>query len=155
MNRGRLLAIQIAPSPGAPVRVVAEASAVAGRGLEGDRNFVAVTRAAGSDPSHEITLIESESIEALEREYDVAITPADSRRNLVTQHVPLNHLVGRTFRVGEVELRGIRLCEPCGHLESLTKSGVRKGLIHRGGLRAQIVRGGTVRAGDPIVQTAP
>ncbi len=153
MTQGTLVAIQIAASPGAAVRAIPEATAVAGRGLEGDRKFVADSKPAGSEPGREITLIEREALDALEREYGVAIRPEESRRNLVTLGVALNHLVGRSFRVGDVELRGIRLCEPCGHLESLTKPGVRKGLVHRGGLRAQILRGGTLRAGDSIRET--
>jgi MOSC domain-containing protein YiiM len=69
--------------------------------------------------------------------------------------VPLNHLVGRQFRVGDVLLEGVRLCEPCGHLESLTQVGARQGLIHRGGLRARIVTEGTIRVGDPIEPVVP
>jgi MOSC domain-containing protein YiiM len=65
--------------------------------------------------------------------------------------VPLNHLVGREFTVGDVRLRGIRLCEPCAHMESLSKPGARKALRHRGGLRAEILESGTIRAGDAVV----
>jgi MOSC domain-containing protein YiiM len=68
----------------------------------------------------------------------------------VTRGVPLNHLVGREFTVGGVRLRGIKLCEPCAHMESLSRPGARKALLHRGGLRAQILESGTIRAGDPI-----
>jgi len=77
--------------------------------------------------------------------------PAASRRNITTRGVPLNHLVGRRFRVGDVVLEGRRLCEPCEHLQSLTKPGVLKALVHRGGLRADIVVGGTIRLSDPIL----
>jgi MOSC domain-containing protein YiiM len=130
------------------------ARAIAGRGLEGDRYF----DGAGYWSKHpgvgrEITLIEVEAIEALEREKKIAIAPSAARRNLVTRGVPLNHLVGREFQIGEVRLRGIRLCEPCDYLEGLTTKGVLTGLMHRGGLRADVVSGGTIRAGDPILET--
>jgi MOSC domain-containing protein YiiM len=101
-----------------------------------------------------VTLIESEALDALRREYDITLEHRQARRNLVTQGVPLNHLVGRQFTVGSVLLRGIRLCEPCGHLEKLTVKGLLKGLSHRGGLRAQVVLGGVLRAGDVIKPTA-
>jgi MOSC domain-containing protein YiiM len=86
----------------------------------------------------------------MEREHGIAITGAQSRRNLLTRGISLNPLVGREFRVGDVKLRGIELCEPCRHLERLTMPGVLKGLVHRGGLRAQILEGGTIRPGDLI-----
>src|SRR5438093_10901328 len=88
---------------------------------------------------------------ALDKE--LAFSPGDARRNVVTRGVALNHLVGEEFLVGGVRLRGIRLCEPCSHLEGLTRRGVLAGLIHRGGLRAQILIGGEIRVGDPIVPT--
>ncbi len=83
--------------------------------------------------------------------YEITLAPNDARRNLLTRGVPLNHLVGKTFTVGTVVLRGIRLCEPCGHLEKLTCKGVEKGLAHRGGLRAQVVSGGVLEVGAAIV----
>jgi MOSC domain-containing protein YiiM len=151
MADGVVASIHIADSPSGPTRPVPEILAVAGRGLEGDRYFAGT----GSWSDHpgggrEVTLIESEAIEALERDHGVSIDPGDARRNIVTQGVALNHLVGRGFAVGEVRLRGLRLCEPCGHLEKLTRRGVREGLVHRGGLRAEIVAGGMIRPGDPI-----
>jgi MOSC domain-containing protein YiiM len=80
-------------------------------------------------------------------------SPGAARRNLVTRGVPLNHLVGREFQVGGVRLRGTRLCEPCQYLEGLTTKGVLAGLIHRGGLRADIVSGGTIRVGDLVTES--
>ena len=71
------------------------------------------------------------------REYELTLEPFQTRRNLLTRSVPLNHLVGKTFKIGAVVLRGIRLCKPCGHLEKLTCKGVEKGLRHRGGLRTR------------------
>ncbi|MFL5244783.1 MAG: MOSC domain-containing protein [Gemmataceae bacterium] len=101
-------------------------------------------------PDQEVTLIEIEGIEALGRECRMEIEPAQARRNLLTRGVPLNHLIGCKFEVGSAVLRGIRLCEPCDHLEALTLKGIKEGLHHRGGLRAEVVRGGEVRQGDVI-----
>jgi mannose-6-phosphate isomerase-like protein (cupin superfamily) len=98
---------------------------------------------------------ESEAVEAIARDAGITITAAETRRNIATRGVPLNHLVGREFFVGEVRLRGIRLCEPCGHLETMTTAGVRNALMHRAGLRASIVRGGTIRVGDPVGESLP
>jgi MOSC domain-containing protein YiiM len=95
-------------------------------------------------------LIELESLEAVAREEGLQLAAGDSRRNIVTQGVPLNHLVGREFRVGQVTLRGVRLCEPCQHLAGLTQARVLPALIHRGGLRAEIINEGDIRVGDII-----
>lgn len=125
--------------------------AVAGQGLEGDRYFTQTgTYSKKPRPDREVTLIEVEAIEALAREYKIALEPGAARRNIVTRGVPLNHLVGREFRVGDVTVRGLRLCEPCAHLERLSHPGVREALIHRGGLRAQILTDGLIRVGDSI-----
>jgi len=96
-------------------------------------------------------LIEEEAVEAAVRDEGLALAAGDARRNIVTQGVALNHLVGHEFMVGEARLRGMRLCEPCEHLAQVTGQPVVKALIHRAGLRAEIVRGGLIRVGDPIV----
>lgn len=130
---------------------VNEVTAEAGRGLAGDRYYKQVgTYSDRPGPDREVTLIEIEAIEALKRDLDLEVDPGESRRNIVTRGVPLNHLVGRTFRVGEVTLGGIRLCEPCEHLEDLTEKGVLGGLVHRGGLRAKILKTGIIRVGDTV-----
>lgn len=147
--QGRLLEIFIAGERAALPRAVAEIEAVPGGGLRGDRYFQEGGAAASGD--REVTLIEMEALDALERECQIRLEPVQARRNLVTRGVPLNHLIGREFRVGEVVLRGMRLCEPCKHLEAMTQTGVLKGLVHRGGLRAHIVQGGTLRPGDVIL----
>ena len=152
MYPGEVVAIYVTAQAGAPMVAVPEAHAVAGRGLEGDRKFRRddlPTQKTG--PDRELTLIESEAIEAVVRDEDVTLHPSESRRNVVTRGVALNHLVGREFRVGDVRLRGIRLCEPCSHLEKLTRPGVMRGLIHRGGLRAQILTDGVIRVGEPVI----
>jgi MOSC domain-containing protein YiiM len=128
--------------------------AVPGKGLEGDRYFnQAGALSEKHGPGREVTLIEIEALEALKRDHEIELDPADSRRNIVTRGVPLNDLVGREFRVGEVTLRGISLCEPCSHLARLTQPGVLPGLVHRGGLRAQILTDGMIRVGDVVEET--
>src|SRR2546428_13850289 len=112
--QGEVVSVHIAPKAEGPVRSVRTVRAIAGRGLEGDRYF----KAAGMypdrpGPAREITLIESEAIAAMARDNELAISPGDARRNVVTRGVPLNHLVGQEFLVDRVRLRGIRLCEPC------------------------------------------
>ncbi|MFQ5918953.1 MAG: MOSC domain-containing protein [Thermoplasmata archaeon] len=148
---GEIVSIHVAPEAEAGMRSLQEVHAVAGRGLEGDRYFDGTgTYSRHQGPDRQLTLIESEALEALGRDYRTNLDPGDARRNLVTRGVPLNHLVGRTFRVGEVTLRGIRLCEPCGHLADLVQVDVVPGLVHRGGLRAEILTTGVIRVGDPL-----
>jgi MOSC domain-containing protein YiiM len=137
---------------------VESVNAVAGMGLEGDRYFARQGtysyplrgHSRKHDESRELTLIETEALEALKRDYGLELSPLESRRNIATRDAPLNHLVGKQFKVGEVVLRGIKLCEPCGHLEALTGRPVKAGLVHRGGLRAQIVVGGQIHVDDPV-----
>jgi MOSC domain-containing protein YiiM len=151
VKTGRVEALFIGLEIGGVMRAVESVRAVPGRGVEGDRHWQTEAipeRKRG--PDREITLIESEAIEALRRDEKVAFDPSESRRNVVTRGVALNHLVGRTFRVGDVRLRGIRLCEPCKHLEAMTRPGVMMGLLHRGGLRAQVLDEGGLRVGDPV-----
>ncbi|MGE3803858.1 MAG: MOSC domain-containing protein [Gemmataceae bacterium] len=151
MFEGKLLGIYVAAAKTADLVAVEQVEASLGRGLEGDRYCVgAGTFSKPDQVDREVTLIEMEALEALAREENIELSPGKARRNLVTRGVPLNHLVGREFTVGEVKLRGIRLCEPCKHLEKLTQTGVMKGLMHRGGLRAQIVSPGTLHTNDPV-----
>jgi MOSC domain-containing protein YiiM len=151
MFKGTVVSINITPAAEGGMTPVSEAHAVPGKGLTGDRYFNQTgTYSKTPGPDREVTLIAIEAIEALQRDYHIVLDPKDSRRNIVTRGVPLNHLVGREFTIGSVSLRGIRLCEPCGHLEGLTREGVRAGLVHRGGLRAQILTDGVIRPGDPV-----
>ena len=124
MFRGTVISIHITPAQALPMQQRVEISAIAGKGIEGDRYFLGTGKYSGSrDVSRDITLIEMEAVEALQRK-GLQIKPGDVRRNLVTRDVPLNHLVGRTFLVGGVVLRGTRLCEPCSYLEALTQEGM-------------------------------
>lgn len=151
MPKGTVVSINIAVTGGAPITCVDQVHAVPEKGLEGDRYYNSVgTFSSKFTPNRAITLIEAESLEALNRDYGIALEPRQSRRNLVTRGVALNHLVGREFKVGEVLLRGTKLCEPCSHLEGLTHPGVLRGLTHRGGLCAQILSEGTIAVGDSV-----
>jgi MOSC domain-containing protein YiiM len=95
-------------------------------------------------------LIEAEALEALEREHGISLAAHEARRNVVTRGISLDDLVGRRFRVGEVECVAVELCEPCSHLASLTHPAVLRGLVHRGGLRADVMRGGSIAVGDEV-----
>jgi MOSC domain-containing protein YiiM len=148
MKTMSIAAIYLNTRKDGPMTAVQHARAIAGRGLEGNRYQRREGDASGHD--REVTLIESEAIDAVRRDDDLPLEPHETRRNLVTRGVPLNHLVGREFRVGGATLRGIRLCEPCSHLESLTRPGLMKALVHRGGLRAQIVSDGLIQVGDGV-----
>ncbi len=156
MPAGIVVSIHVARSAAGRIESLERVHAVPGRGLEGDRYFArAGTYSDRQGPDREATLIEIEAVEALHRDHDVQMSPGDARRNIVTRGVPLNHLVGHRFRVGEVEFRGIRLCEPCTHMARLAGKDVVGGLVHRGGLRAQILREGTIRVGDPVEDLGP
>jgi MOSC domain-containing protein YiiM len=133
------------------MKAVDSVYASAGRGLEGDRYFKKIgTYSQKGGPDRNVTLIEMESLEALKKEYGVELLPGECRRNIVTSGVALNDLVNREFMVGEVKLRGIRLCEPCVHLERLTNKRVLQGLVHRGGLRAEVLSDGWIHVQDTI-----
>ena len=150
--KGSVISIHITSATEQPMRSVEEVHAVPGRGLEGDRYFLDTGRFSKYfGPNYEVTFIERETIDALNREYqDLNLTAAESRRNIETWGVPLNHLVGRAFRIGDVVIYGRLLAEPCLYLAKLTHHNVLAGLIHRGGLRAQILTEGIIRVGDPI-----
>jgi MOSC domain-containing protein YiiM len=150
MFEGTIVAINIAPSAEARMRSVDEARAVPGKGLEGDRYFLRQGTFYKPQPDRELTLIEAEAIEAFRDEYHVEFDLSSSRRNVVTRGVPLNHLVGKEFWIGEVKARGIKLCEPCSHLQRLSNPKVLPGLVHRGGLRAQILSEGLIRIGETV-----
>lgn len=137
-ERVNVEAINIGPSDA--IAPVDSAVALAGRGLEGDRYFFE----QGVGPGEALTLIEAEVLA------DVSLTAAQSRRQVVVRSVRLNHLVGKRFRIGDVECVGVELCEPCRHLQQMTRPGIIKDLIHRGGLRADILSDGRISVGDPV-----
>jgi MOSC domain-containing protein YiiM len=116
--------------------------AVAGKGLEGDRHF----HPDGAPSGQALTLVAAEVVE------DVGLEPGATRRQVTVRDVDVNGLVGKRFRVGEVECFGVELCEPCRHLEEMTRPGVIKELAHRAGLNADILVSGIIRVGDPVVE---
>jgi MOSC domain-containing protein YiiM len=149
--QGTVEGIYIASHATEPLVAVDEIKAVVGLGLEGDRYFhKRGTFSNKPKPGREVTLIEIEAIEAAQKDYGLDVDAADARRNIVTRGVPLNHLVGRRFKVGDATLVGIRLCEPCTHLTKLVNGDFRKALVHRGGLRAEVVEGAEIRPGDEV-----
>jgi MOSC domain-containing protein YiiM len=133
-------AIHIGPERGGALESVESVRAFAGKGLEGDRNF----RDGGAKPGQALTLVEAENVE------DVGLALGETRRNVTVRGVPLNDLVGKTFKVGEVECYGVELCEPCTHLESMTRPGIINDLLHRAGLNADILTDGVIRVGDEV-----
>jgi hypothetical protein len=141
---GRVVGLLLAPEAEAPLARVEEAVAVAGRGLEGDR--YAKGRGTFSAPGrgYELTLVEAGALA------DVDLPWEQARRNVVVEGTGLNALVCRRFRIGEVECVGRRLAEPCAHLERLARPGLLRPLVHRAGLRADVVAGGTIRVGDAL-----
>lgn len=134
------------------MRALAEAQIVAGVGIEGDRYAEKCgTYSARHHIDRQVTLIEEETLDALARDHAIDLAPHEHRRNLTTRGVALNHLVGRYFRIGECLLFGGRLNVPCRYLEELLGKKVFKPLIHRSGLNARIIAGGTLRVGDAVV----
>ena len=134
-------AIHLGAPDVAALRAVDSVRVVAGKGLEGDRHFHHGGAAAGQA----LTLVEAEVVES------VGLRPGETRRQLTIRGVRLNDLVGKRFRVGEIECFGVELCEPCSHLESMTRPGIIKDLAHRGGINADVLTGGVVHVGDEIV----
>jgi MOSC domain-containing protein YiiM len=144
---GRVEGIFISPKKGQLPEPVESVRALAGRGLEGNRYFFE----SDAPPGVALTLIAAEAVEAMGREHGLSIEPHESRRNVVTRGIDVNELVGKTFRIGDVECRGVELCEPCTTLEAMTKPGIIKGLLHRGGLNVDILSDGEIGVGDAVV----
>ena len=150
MFEGSVVSIHIAPAAAETMVSVTDVQAIPGKGLAGDRYYQQTGTFSKPQPDRELTLIESEAIEAFSGETRIEFAAAAARRNVVTRGVPLNHLVGREFQIGEIRVRGLKLCEPCAHLARLSHEAVLPGLVHRGGLRAQILSEGVIRPGDVV-----
>jgi MOSC domain-containing protein YiiM len=143
MYRMHVEAINIGPSDA--IGPVGSVRAVAGQGLEGDRYFAP----GGAGPGEALTLIDAEVLE------NVGLSGPQSRRQVVVRGVRVSDLIGKRFRIGDVECLGIEICEPCRHLQQMTRPGIIKDLIHRGGLRADILSGGTISVGDRVLEELP
>lgn len=148
--QGRLLDIHTAPEGGANMVRQTQARLIEGHGIEGDRYLLGNGKYSEIPDVREVTLIETETLIALQRDHDIALSVDEHRRNLTTEAVPLNHLVGRQFWVGEVVLEGGRLNTPCRYLELLTGKTVCDLMEHRSGLNCRIIRGGEIQHGDVI-----
>ena len=145
MSEGRVEGIYVGPAKTLP-EPVERVRAVAGRGLEGNRHFY-----DNAEPGRALTLIEAEGLEKMRDESGIDVSGAESRRNVLTRGIDLNALVGERFTVGGVEAVGVGLAEPCTKLQRISgEPGVLRGLVHRGGLRADVVAGGRIRVGDTV-----
>jgi MOSC domain len=138
--------LAVAPSAGEPAQLLQSVRALAGRGLEGDRHVSGTGTFPSGMPGSALTLIEAEVCES----FDPPLDPSEHRRNIVTRGIDLNALVGHEFTVGEARCRGMRLCEPCTVAQRYAGRPVLRALVHRGGLRADIVQDGEIRVGDPV-----
>ncbi|HEX6701547.1 MAG TPA: MOSC domain-containing protein [Gaiellaceae bacterium] len=135
-------AIHLGPTKAGELAPVDTVRAYAGMGLEGDRHFYE----QGARPGQALTLVAAENVE------DVGLEQGATRRQLTTRGVDLNALVGKRFRVGEVECFGVELCEPCTHLQAMTRPGIIKELVHRAGINADILTDGTISVGDAVAE---
>ena len=148
MSAGRVEGIFIGPEETLPAPVE-RVRAVAGSGLEGNRYFYDEAPAGRA-----LTLIQVEALEGMLDDTGIELSAAESRRNVLTSGIDLNALVGKRFRVGNVECRGVELCHPCSSLEKMTQKGVIKGLVNRGGLNADILTDGEIAVGDRVEEVA-
>jgi MOSC domain-containing protein YiiM len=146
-EKGRVEHIHIADVTGGPVHALDAVDAVARVGLAGDRNH---RKVGDTKPGRDLTLIEAEEVEALARDHGLELAPGESRRNITTRGVRLNDLVGKEFYVGDVLVRGIKLCEPCEYLQALLGKPILEPLTHRAGIRADILSDGRISVGDTI-----
>jgi MOSC domain-containing protein YiiM len=150
--RGRVEAIHIAEVNGGPVRAVERVRAIPGVGLEGDRYATGAGQwSANTKVDRHVTLIAAEEIDRLAGAFGIFLEPGETRRNVTTRGIDVNRLVGRRFRIGDVECEGTRLCEPCQYLTDLVGQPILEPLVHRAGLRARLLTGGEIAVGAEVV----
>lgn len=149
---GTLRAIYTAPEAKAPMRSLEFVRAVPGRGLEGDRYFKGVgAYSRWPGPRRDLTLIAAEALAEAESAFGVAVSAGEHRRNLVVSGVPLGDLLKAEFRIGDVRVRGVRVCAPCKYLVRVTgQEAIFDALVGRGGLRAEVLTEGVIRVGDEV-----
>lgn len=143
---GAVELVSVASSAGESVQLLDAVRALPERGLEGDRHVLGTGTFPSGKPGSALTLIEGEVCDS----FDPPLGPDEHRRNLVTRGIDLNGLVGLQFTIGEVRCRGMRLCEPCTVVDRYARQPVLRALVHRGGLRADILEEGQIRVGDPV-----
>lgn len=143
-STGSVAGLLVAAGAEQPLARVDAVEAIAGHGLAGDRYCEGRGTFSGPGRGRQLTLVEAEVLDSIGLPWEQA------RRNVVTRGIALNAFVGRHFRIGSVECVGRRLAEPCAHLETLARPGLLRPLVHRGGLRADILAGGTLALDDPI-----
>ena len=148
---GRLVALHSCAAAGQDMVAFDELTLLAGQGIAGDR-YLLGTGYYSSKPEEgrQITLFEVETLEGMQRDYAIALSPAEHRRNLTVGGVPLNHLVGRRLYVGDTLLEATRLSFPCRYIEEVTGKSIFKAMVHRSGLNCRILEGGTIRLQDTI-----
>jgi MOSC domain-containing protein YiiM len=151
MTIGKVIGIYIAQNRGNQTVSVDQVHVLPGLGIEGDRYFKKLVNSDGNSKSgREITLIEMEAIESMRDMDGLQITPDQTRRNIVTRGIALNDLAGQLFYIGNIQLRGVRLCEPCQYLANQTDPRILSAMVHRGGLGADIVTEGIIHINDII-----
>jgi len=151
MTTGKVVGIYIAQNQGDQTVSVDRIHVVPGMGIEGDRYFIKRTESEKqSKTGREITLIELEAIDSIRLIDGIQITPQETRRNIITKGIPLNDLVGHIFFIGTIKLRGVRLCEPCQYLANKTDPRILHAMVHRGGLRADLLTEGYIQTNDII-----
>ena len=149
--KGQIEGLHVVPRSFLPMRNVDSLKLIAGSGIVGGRHTTGdAFHSDRPEEGRQITFFEAETLEALLREHNITLTPKQHRRNVTTRGVPLNHLVGRRFRVGETLVEGMRLSTPCRHIEQITGLSIFEALIHRAGLNARILTGGSIFLNDPI-----
>ena len=149
---GQLLTIHIAAAGGENMTELQEANLIEGVGIEGDRYATGRGYYSHMPDIREVTLIDEETLVALQRDHDIELLPSEHRRNLTTRDVPLNHLVGRRFKIGDAVLEGGRLNVPCKYLQTLLNKKVFVPLLNRSGLNCRIIKSGKIVSGDLVTQ---
>jgi len=152
--RGIVRGLHRTPRAFLPMGSFPELTLVAGRGVEGDRYMIGNEAGFYShkpEEGRQVTLFEIETLEALARDKKITMLPEEHRRNVTVEGVPLNHLVGRRFWLGETLLEATRLSTPCRHIEEILGKAVFDPMINRAGLNCRILQGGVVRLGDAVL----
>jgi len=143
---GTVEAIWVSASAGEPAQAVESVRALPGQGLAGDRHVTGKGTFPSGLAGSALTLVEAEVCET----FEPTLGPDDHRRNILTRGIALNQLLGHEFTIGGVPCRGMRLCEPCTVMERYASRPILRALVHRGGLRADILADGEIRVGDEV-----